>query len=297
MQLGGYANHIGRINLSTGEVTYEQIPEDWARKYIGAPREMLDVRDELTPMMAQYFELCRAYDDSLVLFQVGDFYEAFCEAAERVSRLCEVALTKREDSTGTYPMAGIPIDNAASYVEGLLDAGYRVAVADQVEDPEEVTGPVERAVTRVVTPGTLTEIELLGGADNNFVAALARETRSEGTDERPYGLAMLDVSTGAGSCAELVAAASRAGAATRELEGVPLNRLDNQLRELVAPLGVGEKTPPLAGQDGVADLDGPVGGRHQARGKKHVERLPARRRASSAPVVSTRMRRSATRSG
>ncbi|WP_225333168.1 DNA mismatch repair protein MutS [Halomicrobium urmianum] len=156
---------------------------------LGPPEQMAEHADDLTPMMSQYYELCRRYDDSLVLFQVGDFYEAFCEAAERVARLCEITLTKREDSTGEYAMAGVPIDNAESYVETLLDAGYRVAVADQVEDPDEVSGVVERAVTRVITPGTLTEDELLKSPDNNYAAALA-------TDGRRYGLAMLDVSTG-----------------------------------------------------------------------------------------------------
>ena len=149
---------------------------------------MAELDEDLTPRMAQYFELCRQYDEALVLFQVGDFYEAFCEAAERVARLCEITLTQRTDSTGEYPMAGIPIDNAESYVETLLDAGYRVAIADQVEDPDEVSGVVERAVTRIVTPGTLTEAELLGGADNNYVAALS--------GGEAYGLALLDVSTG-----------------------------------------------------------------------------------------------------
>ncbi len=157
---------------------------------LGAPEKMLDRREDLTPMMRQYCDLCDDYDDTLVLFQVGDFYETFCEAAETSARLLEITLTKREDSTGRYPMAGIPIDNAESYIEMLLDAGYRVAVADQVEDPDEVSGVVERAVTRIVTPGTLTEDELLAGEDNNYVAALA------GTDERGYGLAVLDVSTG-----------------------------------------------------------------------------------------------------
>jgi DNA mismatch repair protein MutS len=162
---------------------------------LGPPAKMTDREDELTPMMAQYFELCRAYDDSLVLFQVGDFYEAFCEAAERVARLCEVALTKREDNTGEYPMAGVPMDNAESYIDQLLDAGYRVAVADQVEDPDQTTGVVERRVTRVVTPGTLTEDELLGTPDNNFVACLTAEDAGD-TDTGRYGLALLDVSTG-----------------------------------------------------------------------------------------------------
>ncbi|WP_262175023.1 DNA mismatch repair protein MutS [Haloarcula laminariae] len=156
---------------------------------LGPPAKMAELDDELTPMMAQYFELCERYDEALVLFQVGDFYEAFCAAAERVARLCEITLTQRTDSTGEYAMAGIPIDNAESYIETLLDAGYRVAIADQVEDPEEVSGVVERAVTRVVTPGTLTEAELLDGADSNYVAALAAG--------EAYGLALVDISTGA----------------------------------------------------------------------------------------------------
>ena len=153
---------------------------------LGPPAKMAEHRDDLTPMMSQYYDLCARYDDCLVLFQVGDFYETFCEAAEASARLLEITLTQREDSTGTYPMAGIPIDNAESYVETLLDAGYRVAIADQVEDAEEASGLVDRAVTRIVTPGTLTEDELLDAEDNNFVACLTAG----------YGLALLDVSTG-----------------------------------------------------------------------------------------------------
>ncbi|GGL70474.1 DNA mismatch repair protein MutS [Halocalculus aciditolerans] len=159
---------------------------------LGPPEKMAARRSELTPMMGQYFDLCEEYDDALVLFQVGDFYEAFCEAAEAVSRTCEVALTAREDSTGEYPMAGVPIDSAASYIEDLLDAGYRVAVADQVQDPDEASGVVDRAVTRVVTPGTLTEDELLAPGENNFVAAVAGETGKASQ----FGVAFLDVSTG-----------------------------------------------------------------------------------------------------
>jgi DNA mismatch repair protein MutS len=155
---------------------------------LGPPEKMADRREELTPMMAQYHDLCAEYDDALVLFQVGDFYEAFCEAAETVARKCEITLTKREDSTGEYAMAGIPIDNAESYIERLLDAGFRVAVADQVQDPEEASGVVERAVTRIVTPGTLTEDELLDTDRNNYVAALAADDR--------IACAVLDVSTG-----------------------------------------------------------------------------------------------------
>ena len=155
---------------------------------LGPPEKMAERRADLTPMMAQYFDLCEQYDEALVLFQVGDFYEAFCDAAEQLARLCEITLTKREDSTGQYAMAGVPIDNAESYIERLLDAGYRVAVADQVQDPAETTGVVDRAVTRIVTPGTLTEDELLDSADNNYVAAVA--------SGEEHALAVLDVSTG-----------------------------------------------------------------------------------------------------
>ncbi|APW98266.1 DNA mismatch repair protein MutS [Halobiforma lacisalsi AJ5] len=165
---------------------------------LGPPEEMAEKRDELTPMMRQYHDLCERYDDALVLFQVGDFYETFCGAAERTARLLEVTLTSREDSTGEYPMTGIPIDNAESYIEDLLEAGYRVAVADQVEEPGESSGVVERAVTRVITPGTLTEDELLSSDDNNFVAAVARGAGGDGPTDRDadLALALLDVSTG-----------------------------------------------------------------------------------------------------
>ena len=151
---------------------------------LGPPAGLAANREDLTPMMSQYVELCAAYDDALLLFQMGDFYEAFCGAAETISRELEITLTQREDSTGTYPMAGIPIDNAATYVETLLDVGYRVAVAEQVEDADEATGVVDRAVTRVVTPGTVVEDELLAPG-NNYVACLARaDAASEARDTK-----------------------------------------------------------------------------------------------------------------
>ncbi|MFC7153838.1 DNA mismatch repair protein MutS [Halomarina halobia] len=157
----------------------------------GPPAKMAANRDELTPMMSQYFALTEEYADALVLFQVGDFYELFCDAAEEAARVCEITLTKREDSTGTYPMAGVPIDNVAPYVEALLDAGYRVAIADQIEDPSEASGVVERAVTRIVTPGTVLEDELLAAGGNTYVAALAGSTESDRAS-----VAFIDVSTG-----------------------------------------------------------------------------------------------------
>jgi len=183
----------------------------------GAPPEMLAVRDDLTPMLSQYADLCEEHDDAVVLFQVGDFYEAFCGAAEAVARTCEVALTQREDSTGTWPMAGIPIDNAAGYLDRLLDAGYRVALAEQVEDAEEASGLVDRAVTQLITPGTVVDEELLDAGRATYLGAVARgggegENGSD-TQSDSYGLAVVDVSTG--EC--LVTGADRA-LALEELE-------------------------------------------------------------------------------
>jgi DNA mismatch repair protein MutS len=80
----------------------------------GPPDGMVAARDALTPMLSQYFDLCAEYEDALLLFQNGDFYQTYCDAAEEVARVCELTLTRREDSTGTYPMAGSPVDNAAT---------------------------------------------------------------------------------------------------------------------------------------------------------------------------------------
>ncbi|WP_313692870.1 DNA mismatch repair protein MutS [Halorarum halobium] len=195
----------------------------------GAPAKMLDRRDELTPMLAQYVDLAEEYDDAVLLFRVGDFYKAFCETADEVARVCELTRIEREDSTGTYTACGIPVDNAAKYLDRLLEAEFRLAVADQVEDPEETNGLVDRAVTQVITPGTVVDDELLAAGSNTYVACVTRggtgnaaevgarggyqdagEVRgdAEPHPEPEYGLAHVDVSTGecaatAGSLAEV----------------------------------------------------------------------------------------------
>ena len=174
----------------------------------GLPPSIAEAREDLTPMLAQYADICARHDDALVVFQVGDFYEAFCEAAAEVARVCEVTLTQREDSTGEYPMAGIPIEST-SYLEALLEAGYRVAVADQVERANEATGLVDRAVTQVITPGTVVEDELLDTTGANYVVTLTGRVSTDGhtpperggdTQSRDAavsgGLAAVDVSTG-----------------------------------------------------------------------------------------------------
>ena len=144
-------------------------------------------RGPLPPMLQQYVELRDAYPDYLLLFQVGDFYETFGEDAERLARALGIALTHKTSKDFTTPMAGIPIKSADAYIERLLAQGFRVAVADQVEDPESADGLVRREVTQLITPGTVVEERLLR-PDANYLAAIAS---GDG-----YGLALLDLSTG-----------------------------------------------------------------------------------------------------
>lgn len=141
----------------------------------------------LPPLLQQYVELREAYPDYLLLFQVGDFYEAFGEDAERLARALGLTLTHKTSKDFTTPMAGIPVKSADAYIERLLDQGFRVAVADQVGDPRAAEGLVEREVTQLVTPGTVVEERLLK-ADANYLAAVAS---GDG-----YGLVLLDLSTG-----------------------------------------------------------------------------------------------------
>ena len=203
---GKTANRASAPFMPAG-VRVRDMPTADRETVTGIPPGIAASRAELTPMLSQYADLCAAHEDALVLFQVGDFYEAFCEAAETVARVCEVTLTERSDSTGDYAMAGIPIDNAGPYLETLLDAGYRVALGDQVEDAAQASGLVDRAVTEVMTPGTVVEADLLESGTTNYVAAVAggdsvteADTSGDGGDgdvaASRVGLAAVDVSTG-----------------------------------------------------------------------------------------------------
>jgi DNA mismatch repair protein MutS len=150
-----------------------------------------------TPMMAQYLDIKAAHPDSLLFYRMGDFYELFFADAEIASRALGIALTKRGKHLGAdIAMCGVPVHAADEYLERLIRSGHRVAVCEQMEDPEEARrrgskSVVKRAVTRLVTPGTLTEERLLDARRHNFLAALAR---LKGHDD--LALAWLDISTG-----------------------------------------------------------------------------------------------------
>lgn len=145
---------------------------------------------KLTPMIRQYLQIKERYQDAILFFRLGDFYEMFFEDAEKASRLLDIALTSRNRSEeSAVPLCGVPYHAAGPYIGKLLEAGYKVAICEQVEDPKTAKGVVERAVVRVITPGTITDGEGLQARDNNFLVAVAKEGKA-------YGLAVTDVTTG-----------------------------------------------------------------------------------------------------
>ncbi len=144
----------------------------------------------LTPMIRQYLEVKERYPDTILFFRLGDFYEMFFEDAQLASKILDITLTSRDkNKEDAVPLCGVPYHAAASYIQKLVDQGYRVAICDQVEDPAKAKGIVKREVVRVVTPGMVLDDELLQPKRNNFLMALA-------AGENRFGLAFLDASTG-----------------------------------------------------------------------------------------------------
>ncbi len=125
-----------------------------------------------TPMMRQYQDAKAACPEALLLFRMGDFYELFFDDARTAARLLGLALTSRDKSENAVPMAGFPHHQLESYLAKLVSLGMRVAICEQVENPKEAKGLVKREVTRVVTPGTLTDDALLDPRECNYLAAV-----------------------------------------------------------------------------------------------------------------------------
>ncbi len=127
---------------------------------------------ELTPAMRQYQTYKAQYPDAILFFRIGDFYETFYEDARTVSRVLGVALTSRSKGENAVPMAGVPYHAVDGYLQRMIAAGYRVAICEQMEDPKQAKGVIDRQVTRLITPGTLTEDTMLDGREENFLAAM-----------------------------------------------------------------------------------------------------------------------------
>ena len=147
-----------------------------------------------TPAMRQYNAFREQYPDYILLFRMGDFYELFYEDAKTASRVLGLALTSRSKGPSAIPLAGIPYHALDGYLRRLIQAGYRVAICEQVEDPKEAKGVVKRDVTRLVTPGTLTEEELLQQREGNYLAAVCPPA---GEKADGVGLAWVELSSGA----------------------------------------------------------------------------------------------------
>ena len=153
----------------------------------------------MTPMMAQYWAIKEEYEDTLLFYRMGDFYELFFEDAVVAASTLDIALTKRGQHQGSdVPMCGVPAHSHEGYLQKLIKSGFKVAICEQLETPLEARkrgnkALVDRDVVRVVTPGTLTEDGLLDARSNNHLAAVS--------DLRGViGLAWIDISTGRFSC-------------------------------------------------------------------------------------------------
>jgi DNA mismatch repair protein MutS len=152
-----------------------------------------------TPMMQQYLRIKAEHPDILVLYRMGDFYELFYDDARRANKLLDITLTSRGMSAGEpVVMAGVPVHALETYLGRLIKLGESVAIAEQVGDVATAKGPVERRVTRVVTPGTVTDSELLADRSDTTLLALVREARGA-----RVGLAWLTLASGRCSLAEV----------------------------------------------------------------------------------------------
>ncbi len=142
-----------------------------------------------TPMQRQYLQLKKQYPDCILMFRLGDFYEMFNEDAKVASKALDIVLTARGEGVNRWPLCGVPYHAVEGYVAKLLQQGFTVAIADQVEDASQAKGLVKRDVVRVITPGTILESSMLEDAQNNYLVALI-------DDGGQVGIAAVDVSTG-----------------------------------------------------------------------------------------------------
>ena len=147
-------------------------------------------RNKLTPMMKQYFEVKDRYPDCILFFRLGDFYEMFFEDAIVASKTLEIALTGKSCGLEERaPMCGIPFHSANSYISKLVESGYKVAIGEQLDDPQTTKGIVRRDVIRVVTPGTVIESNMLDEKKNNYIMSIYKNGLF-------FGMSVCDISTG-----------------------------------------------------------------------------------------------------
>ncbi|MFH0781475.1 MAG: DNA mismatch repair protein MutS [Pseudomonadota bacterium] len=155
----------------------------------------MDAIAKITPMLQQYLEIKEQHANAILFYRMGDFYEMFFEDAIVASKILGITLTSRNKKSDQVqvPMCGIPYHAAQTYLAKLIHAGQRVAICEQTENPAEVKGIVKREVIRVISPGVITDDQLLDGKSNNYLCSLVGR---EGGSNNFYGISFLDVSTG-----------------------------------------------------------------------------------------------------
>ena len=146
--------------------------------------------EKLTPAMKQFSKFKQKYPDAILFFRMGDFYETFYDDAKTCSKVCGLTLTSRSKGDNPIPLAGVPYHAVEGYIKKMLQAGYKVAVCEQVEDPKTAKGVVKRDVVRIVTPGTLTDDILLDAREDNFLCAVSLSTNATAA------ISWVDISTG-----------------------------------------------------------------------------------------------------
>ena len=128
---------------------------------------------KLTPMMQQYFEIKQNYQDCILFYRLGDFYEMFYDDAKTASKELEITLTGKDyGQEERAPMCGVPFHSADSYIAKLVEKGYNVAICEQLEDPKASKGIVKRDVIRVITPGTILDKGALDERKNNYIMTI-----------------------------------------------------------------------------------------------------------------------------
>src|SRR3954469_292495 len=175
-------------------------------------------------MMQQYLGIKAQHPDILLFYRMGDFYELFYDDAERASRLLDITLTQRGASAGApVKMAGVPEHSVEGYLAKLVKLGQSVAICEQIGDPAAAKGPVERQVTRIVTPGTLTDSSLLEDKSDNILLSLHK-------DKSTVGLAWLSLASG-----------------TLRVSEIAPQALNNELRRIGPAEILAAEDPGLAG--------------------------------------------------
>jgi DNA mismatch repair protein MutS len=188
--------------------------------------------------MRQYLEIKSAYPDAILFFRLGDFYEMFLDDAVKASRILDITLTSRnKNSEGNdVPLCGIPFHSSGPYITKLIEAGEKVAICEQVEDPKSAKGIVRREVVKVITPGLVVDSDSLQPKENNYLIALAPASNGS------WGVASLDVSTGEFKATDFADPASLAA------ELLCLNP-----REILLPASLREGTLPDSLTEAICD--------------------------------------------